>query len=126
MAKKKEKGKKQKESASPADALRDAVERTFAGAASGTAGAQKKAQELFDEVTAAMAKVREAIKGEDADAMKSAIEQLEQASHAFSKTLYESAESAGAGAAGAGTAAGATDGKKPEEEAIDAEFEVKE
>jgi molecular chaperone DnaK len=75
----------------------------------------------------AMAKVREAIKGEDADAMKSAIEQLEQASHAFSKTLYESAQAAGA--AGAGAAAGAeagTDGKKPEEEAIDAEFEVKE
>jgi molecular chaperone DnaK len=75
----------------------------------------------------AMAKVREAIKGEDADAMKSAIEQLEQASHAFSKTLYESAQAAGA--AGAGAAAGAAasaDGKKPEEEAIDAEFEVKE
>jgi len=75
----------------------------------------------------AMAKVREAIKGEDADAMKSAIEQLEQASHAFSKTLYESAQAAGA--AGAGAAAGAAasaDGKKPEEEAIDAEFEEKE
>src|SRR5262249_12215563 len=75
----------------------------------------------------AMAKVREAIKGDDPDAMKSAIEQLEQASHAFSKTLYESAQAAGAGTAGAD--AGATaggDGKKPEEEAIDAEFEVKE
>src|SRR5262245_16116276 len=73
----------------------------------------------------AMAKVREAIKGDDPDAMKSAIEQLEQASHAFSKTLYESAQAAGA--AGGGAAAGAeagTDGKKPEEEAIDAEFEV--
>jgi len=78
----------------------------------------------------AMAKVREAIQGTDPDAMKSAIEQLEQASHAFSKTLYESAQGAGAagaeGQAGAGTTAGATDGKKPEEEAIDAEFEVKE
>src|SRR4051812_18675049 len=61
MAKKKEKGKKKKESGSPADTLRDAVERTFAGAASGTAGAQKRAQELFDEVTAAMAKVRDAV-----------------------------------------------------------------
>jgi len=75
----------------------------------------------------AMNKVRESIKGEDPDAMKSAIEQLEQASHAFSKTLYESAQAAGAGAAGGATGtAGATDGKKPgEEEAIDAEFEVK-
>lgn len=73
----------------------------------------------------AMAKVREAIKGEDADTMKSAIEQLEQASHAFSKTLYESTQASGAGTADATGAAGA-DGKKPEEEAIDAEFEVKE
>jgi molecular chaperone DnaK len=75
----------------------------------------------------AMNKVRESIKGEDPDAMKSAIEQLEQASHAFSKTLYEAAQAAGAGAAGGATGtAGATDGKKPgEEEAIDAEFEVK-
>ncbi len=56
-----------------------------------------------------MNKVREAIKGEDADAMKSAIEQLEQASHAFSKTLYESAQAARRGAlraAGAGCRCG--------------------
>jgi molecular chaperone DnaK len=72
----------------------------------------------------AMKKVQDAITGDNADTMKSAIEQLEQASHAFSKTLYESAQAAGGGAAGG--SAGAADGKKPgEEEAIDAEFEVK-
>ncbi|HZZ29894.1 MAG TPA: molecular chaperone DnaK [Pirellulales bacterium] len=71
----------------------------------------------------AMSKVNDAIKGDDPDTMKSAIEQLEQASHAFSKTLYEKA---GAGATGAtGTPGGVGDGKKAEEEAIDAEFEVK-
>jgi molecular chaperone DnaK len=78
----------------------------------------------------AMDKVREAIKGDNVDTMKSAIEQLEQSSHAFAKTLYEGQQAA----AGAGAAAGATggaapggDGKKPgEEEAIDAEFEVNE
>jgi molecular chaperone DnaK len=71
----------------------------------------------------AMDKVKSAIKGDNADTMKSAIEQLEQASHAFSKTLYDSAQKAGAGAGGA---AGGGDGKKPgEDEAIDAEFEVK-
>jgi molecular chaperone DnaK len=77
----------------------------------------------------AMNKVREEIKTENADSIKSAIEQLEQASHAFSKTLYESTQAgAGPGATGsAGAAGGPTDGKKPgEEEAIDAEFEVKE
>ena len=77
----------------------------------------------------AMNKVREEIKTENADSIKSAIEQLEQASHAFSKTLYESTQAgAGPGATGsAGAGGGPTDGKKPgEEEAIDAEFEVKE
>lgn len=79
----------------------------------------------------AMTKVRDAIKTDNADSIKSAIEQLEQASHAFSKTLYEAAQaSAAAGAAGPGAGAtdsAAADGKKPgEEDAIDAEFEVKE
>ncbi len=78
----------------------------------------------------AMGKVREAIKGDNIDTIKSSIEQLEQASHAFSKQLYEAAQAAAgaAGAAGAApeAAAPAGDGKKPgEDEAIDAEFEVK-
>lgn len=73
---------------------------------------------------AAIKKVRDAAKGEDPDALKSAIDGLEQASHAFSKTLYEASGAAGA-APGADPTAG--DGKKPgEDEAIDAEFEVKE
>ncbi len=73
---------------------------------------------------AAMNKVREAAKGENADAIKSAVSELEQASHALSKTLYESRQGAAAGAGAAGQPA---DGKKPgEEEVVDAEFEVKE
>jgi molecular chaperone DnaK len=71
----------------------------------------------------AMEKVRTAIKGENADEMKSAIEQLEQASHAFSKTLYEASQAAGTGAAAGAAPGGET--KKDEEDAIDAEFEVK-
>jgi molecular chaperone DnaK len=78
----------------------------------------------------AMDKVREAIKGDNVDTMKSAIEQLEQSSHAFAKTLYEGQQAAAGAGAAAGAAGGAApggDGKKPsEEEAIDAEFEVKE
>src|SRR3982751_6711814 len=61
MGKKKEKGKKEKESSNPADALREAVERTFAGAAGGAAGAQKRAQELFDDVTSALNRLRDAV-----------------------------------------------------------------
>lgn len=73
----------------------------------------------------AIAKAREAAKGEDVNAIKSAVKELEQASHALSKVMYESAgtdgASAGAGPApeGASTTAGADD------DAIDAEFEVK-
>ena len=58
-------------------------------------------------------------------ASRAAVNELEQASHALSKTLYESHQG-GAGAA-AGAAGQSGDGKKPgDEEVIDAEFEVKE
>src|SRR5947199_10838877 len=49
-------------------------------------------------LTKAIETTREQAKGTDTQAMKSAIEQLEAASHAFSKTLYEKG--------GAGQAAG--------------------
>jgi molecular chaperone DnaK len=76
---------------------------------------------------AAIKKVRDMAQGENADAIKSALDELEQASHAFSKTLYE-AGSRGAGPTpGPGPAPGGDGAHKPaEEEAIDAEFEVKE
>jgi molecular chaperone DnaK len=74
---------------------------------------------------AAMAKVKEAAKSDDAARIKSAVEELEQASHAFSKVLYEQA---GAGATpGAGASPGPEAGAPPpqQDDAIDAEFEVK-
>jgi molecular chaperone DnaK len=71
----------------------------------------------------AIAKVREAAKTDDADAIKSAVAELEQASHAFSKAMYESAgaqeESSPA------SEAESTDSSPAEDDAIDAEFEVK-
>jgi len=77
----------------------------------------------------AIEKTREAAKGSDPEAIKSALHQLEQASHALSKTLYESA---GAQAGGAGAAAGAGPGGPQagptpgaDDDAIDADFEVK-
>jgi molecular chaperone DnaK len=76
-------------------------------------------------VQSAMDKVKEQAKGDDAAAIKRAIEELEQASHALSKHLYEKAGAAGAapGAAGAGPEERKEEGK---EDVIDAEFEVKE
>jgi molecular chaperone DnaK len=64
-------------------------------------------------------------KGENAEAIKSAISELEQASHALSATLYSGGARPG-GAAGDGTAQASGDGKRNgDEETIDAEFEVK-
>jgi molecular chaperone DnaK len=71
---------------------------------------------------AAIAKAREAAKGEDADAVQSAHDALEQASQALTKVLYESqADGAGGDAAG-DEPAGAT---ATSDDTIDAEFEVK-
>jgi molecular chaperone DnaK len=70
----------------------------------------------------AIKKTREKAKEDDSSAIKSAIEELEQASHAFSKTIYEKAGAASA----AGTADNGTDKKEgKDDDAIDAEFEVK-
>ena len=74
-------------------------------------------------VTKSIEKVREAAKGDDPAKIKSAISELEEASHALSKALYEAGTRPGAEAgAGAGQK---TDGKGSADEPIDAEFEVK-
>jgi molecular chaperone DnaK len=69
----------------------------------------------------AISSTREKAKGEDIQAIKSALEELEQVSHAFSKSIYEKA--------GAGAQAAAENGTGKKEGAgddtIDAEFEVK-
>ncbi len=78
-------------------------------------------------VNAAIEKTREAAKGDDTEKIKSAIAELEQASHALSKALYEGAQAqAGAGAdAAAGPPPDAADSTGDDDDAIDAEFEVK-
>ncbi len=81
-------------------------------------------------VNQAIEKTREAAKGDDAEKIKSAFNELEQASHALSKTLYQTADAqpgAAPGAAGAepsGESDAGTAGD--DDDAIDAEFEVKE
>jgi molecular chaperone DnaK len=74
---------------------------------------------------AAIAKTREVAKSDDVDRLKSAISELEQVSHAFSKTLYESGAKAGA-AGPAPEAASPNGAKSGDEDVVDAEFEVKE
>jgi molecular chaperone DnaK len=79
-------------------------------------------------LTRAIETTREAAKGTDVAAIKSAVEQLEAASHAFSKVLYEKG-GAGAAAGGAeaseGPAAGGGEQKKGDDDVIEGEFEVK-
>ena len=65
-----------------------------------------------------IARVRELAQAEDSEAIKAAVSELEQTAHALSKTLYENSQAEGEEA----TAAGASE----DDDAIDAEFEVKE
>lgn len=80
----------------------------------------------IDAIRKAIEKTREAAKGEDVEQIKSAIHDLEQASHALSRTLYEKAASQ-AGPAGAGPQGGPPPGDATggDDDVVDAEFEVK-
>lgn len=79
-----------------------------------------------DALTRAIQRTREAAKGDDIEQIKSAISELEAAAHAFSKTLYDRATAgAGAGASSATGASETADTQKKDDDAIDAEFEVK-
>jgi molecular chaperone DnaK len=79
---------------------------------------------------AAIAKVREAAKSDDVNSIKSAISELEAASHAMSEALYKAASTAGgAGPQPGGPQQGPADGGDSpgagEDDVVDAEFEVK-
>ncbi|GIW94182.1 MAG: chaperone protein DnaK [Pirellulaceae bacterium] len=69
----------------------------------------------------AIEKVREKAKGDDLAALKAAINELEQTSHAFSKSMYERARTQTASTA----SSTGSSGSSGDDGAIDAEFEVK-
>ena len=68
---------------------------------------------------------KEKAKGTDVAAIKSAVEQLEAASHAFTKMLYEKSGAAGGPEGDAGPSAGPQGPKKGDDDVIEGEFEVK-
>jgi len=77
-------------------------------------------------IESAIKKVREAEAGDDLAALKSATEELEQATHALSKHMYDSAQT-GEGEAPTPDATAPTDGDtSSSDDVIDAEFETKE
>ena len=73
-------------------------------------------------VATAIEKLRTAAKGEDLDAIKSALRELEPIQEAFTKLLYEKTQASSSDQSDAD----ATEETSSDDEAIDAEFEVKE
>jgi molecular chaperone DnaK len=80
----------------------------------------KLSQSDRDSINRALERLREKAKGDDTAAIKQAIADVEQASHAMAQHLYKAA-GAGAGPTGDGSAAQ----DKGKDDVIDAEFEVK-
>jgi molecular chaperone DnaK len=80
-------------------------------------------------IQAAIERVKEAQKGDSVDAIKQAVDNLQQASHAMAQHLYAQKGGGGPGAGGAGPGGPSPDGghgdAKGKEDVIDAEFEVK-
>ena len=98
---------------------------------------EKQLKELGDKldeasktaIESAVTKVRETTKGEDVAAINSAVESLEQATHALSKHMYDAAQAASA-ASGGGNPSESPDGGEStssggDDNVIDAEFEKK-
>jgi molecular chaperone DnaK len=82
-------------------------------------------------VESALNNLRDIMKGDDAGAIKKAIDNVTSASQSLGKIIYEQSAKAAAGAAGAAeepqpAGAGAKAGGKKDDDVIDAEFEVKE
>ncbi|WP_425400336.1 molecular chaperone DnaK [Aeoliella sp.] len=75
-------------------------------------------------IEAAVTKVREAAKEDDPEKIKSAIAELEAASHAMSESLYKQAAADGSNVDD--QTVGATAGQGGDDDVVDAEFEVKE
>ena len=76
-------------------------------------------------LNAAIEKTREACKTDDADKIKAAFSELEQASHAMSKALYESAQAKAQAQPNASADASSQSKPSADDDAIDADFEVK-
>ncbi len=77
-------------------------------------------------IQAAIERLKQVASQDDVGAIKQAISELEQASHAMAQHLYGREQAASGGAAPGGAQAGPADGEpKGKEDVIDAEFEVK-
>ncbi|MEM1213524.1 MAG: molecular chaperone DnaK [Planctomycetota bacterium] len=96
---------------------------------------EKVGPEIRGQIESALSNVEDKVKGDDGDAIKAALESLQQASQELGKAVYESAAAEGAAAGGPEAAAGAGDTSSgdagsadrsgSDDDVIDAEYEVK-
>jgi molecular chaperone DnaK len=100
----------------------------------------KVAPDVRGQIESALNNLRDALKSDDGDRIKPAIENLQQAAYKMGEAMYGGAPGGGPGgpqagpgpgsdratAGGAAGAGAAGDGKKKDEDVIDAEYEVKE
>jgi len=89
----------------------------------------KASEEDKAAVEEACKKVEEVMKGENADDMKAALESLNQALYKISEAIYKNTEEAQAGAQEGqpqGEPEGGDEQQKPDDDVIDADYEVKE
>ena len=90
---------------------------------------EKVSPEDRGNIESAISALREALKGDDAEAIKRAMENMEKASHKLAEEMYkaQAQQAAAAGAAPSGDAPAPDDEKKDGgDDVIDAEYEVKE
>jgi molecular chaperone DnaK len=80
-----------------------------------------------ENIEAALKKAKEALEGQDAEAMRSAAEQLSQSSHKLAEAMYSKASQQQQGsqqqASEAGGNQASSDGKKKKDDVVDADFE---
>jgi molecular chaperone DnaK len=94
---------------------------------------EKVAAETRAEIERAMSELRDALKTDDADVIKKKMELLTTASHKLAEEMYKATSAPGGGASvppeaqtDRGAADAGAEGKKKDDDVIDAEYEVKE
>ena len=87
--------------------------------------AEKLNADEQEKIKAAIDKLKKAMEGDDAAAIKTAMEELNQASHKLAEAMYAKASQAQAQAAGGAAPAGAESAESTKaEDVVDADFEV--
>jgi molecular chaperone DnaK len=110
------KRKAQVEAKNHAEALVHSTEKALAEHGSKIGDADRTAIEN------AMADLKEALKGDDADAINAKTNALAQASMKLGEAMYKQAQESQAGGGGDGGASGAGSGSAGKEDVVDAEF----